>query len=63
MQINRFYLDKIIFNQDGILKLSDSISRQLIYVLRCKVNDQTVIFDGSGFDFKVKIVNITNKYL
>ncbi|MFL2746212.1 MAG: RsmE family RNA methyltransferase [Dehalococcoidia bacterium] len=61
MQINRFYLDKIIFNQDGILKLSDSISRQLIYVLRCKVNDQAVIFDGSGFDYKVKIVNITNK--
>ena len=61
MQINRFYLDKIIFDQDGILKLSDSISRQLIYVLRCKVNDQAVIFDGSGFDYKVKIVNITNK--
>ena len=61
MQINRFYLDKIIFNQDGILKLSDSISRQLIHVLRCKVNDQAVIFDGSGFDYKVKIVNITNK--
>ena len=61
MQINRFYLDKIIFNQDGILKLSDSISRQLIYVLRCKVNDQAVIFDGSCFDYKVKIVNITNK--
>ena len=61
MQINRFYLDKIIFIQDGILKLSDSISRQLIYVLRCKVNDQAVIFDGSGFDYKVKIVNITNK--
>ena len=61
MQINRFYLDKIIFDQDGILKLPDSISRQLIYVLRCKVNDQAVIFDGSGFDYKVKIVNITNK--
>ena len=61
MQINRFYLDKIIFDQDGILKLPDSISMQLIYVLRCKVNDQAVIFDGSGFDYKVKIVNITNK--
>ena len=61
MQINRFYLDKIIFDQDGILKLPDSISRQLIYDLRCKVNDQAVIFDGSGFDYKVKIVNITNK--
>ncbi len=61
MQINRFYLDKIIFDQDGILKLTDSISRQLIHVLRCKVNDQAVIFDGSGFDYKVKIVNITNK--
>ena len=61
MQINRFYLDKIIFDQDGILKLPDSISRQLIHVLRCKVNDQAVIFDGSGFDYKVKIVNITNK--
>ena len=34
---------------------------ELIYVLRCKVNDQAVIFDGSGFDYKVKIVNITNK--
>ena len=61
MQINRFYLDRIIFDQDGILKLTDSISRQLIHVLRCKVNDQAVIFDGSGFDYKVKIVNITNK--
>ena len=61
MQINRFYLDKIIFDQDGILKLPDSNSRQLIQVLRCKVNDQAVIFDGSGFDYKVKIVNITNK--
>ena len=61
MQINRFYLDKIIFDQDGILKVPDSISRQLIHVLRCKVNDQAVIFDGSGFDYKVKIVNITNK--
>ena len=61
MQINRFYLDKIIFDQDGILKVPDSISRQLIHVLRCKVNDQAVIFDGSCFDYKVKIVNITNK--
>ena len=61
MQINRFYLDRIIFDQDGILKLPSGVSRQLIQVLRCQVNDQAVIFDGSGFEYKVKIVNLSNK--
>ena len=61
MQINRFYLDRIIFDQDGILKLPSDVSRQLIHVLRCQVNDQVVIFDGAGFEYKVKIVNFSNK--
>ena len=61
MQINRFYLNRIIFDKDGIFELPSDVSRQLINVLRCQVNDQVVIFDGSGFEYKVKIVNVRNK--
>jgi len=61
MQVNRFYLNRIIFDQDRILELPYDISRQLINVLRCQVNDQVVIFDGSGFEYKVKIINVRDK--
>lgn len=61
MQINRFYLDQIVFDQFGIQKLPGDISKQLIYVLRSQINDQVVLFDGTGYEYSVQIIDVSNK--
>ncbi|CAH0538516.1 16S rRNA (uracil(1498)-N(3))-methyltransferase [Vibrio marisflavi] len=60
MRIPRVYHPEPI-NQLGTLQLSEDAAGHIARVLRMKVGQQLVLFDGSGHEFPSTITNVTKK--
>ncbi len=58
MSSNRFYLPSISLEQGSEVKLPEAVSRQVARVLRKRSGDEIVLFDGSGAEWRSRIVSI-----
>ena len=60
MYSHRFYITGLSEIGSGLeIELNENISRQIIRVLRMRIGDSVKLFDGSGKEWGVKIVDIT----
>ena len=60
MRLIRLYQENNLHENSEIELTSDSCHR-LLHVLRAKVDDSFILFDGSGYDFKATITAIKKK--
>jgi len=60
--MQRFFIQTILLWNNEIILQDEEIIYQLIKVLRSKINDEVIFFDGINFiDFKYKIISIDKK--
>ena len=55
--MHRFYYSSLDENQN-IIELSDEISFQIINVLRLRIDEQFILFNGAGYEAVFIIINM-----
>jgi 16S rRNA (uracil1498-N3)-methyltransferase len=60
MRISRFYYPDTLAQQSTI-QLIDNAAHHVSSVLRLKINDSIILFNGDGADYSAKIINIAKK--
>jgi len=55
MRLHRFYISELVGNRTELTVHSSELVNQLLHVLRLKVGEEVIIFDGSGSDYSAAI--------
>ena len=55
MRLHRFYIPELVGNRIELAVNSSELVNQLRHVLRLKVGDEAILFDGSGSDYTATI--------
>ncbi len=55
MRLHRFHIDELVGDRTELTIHSPELVNQLRHVLRLKVGEEAILFDGSGSDYKVVI--------
>lgn len=63
MKLHRFLLDKIEFDHGHILLRDKNLLNQLLSVFRMKEGSRFIVFDGSGVEFLVEILESSKKQI
>ena len=63
MRKNRFYVSENIEDTDVITLTDRELLHQIKKVLRLRLGDEVVLFNGDGYEFHGKISSITNSEL
>ncbi len=63
MRLHRFYINQVIGEEKEITLTDPELIHQLANVFRFKIEDQVILFDGSGLEYISEIISLTKKEL